>query len=153
MSGVDAAWDAGSVVVVAAGNNGPAAHTITTPGLSRKVITVGCADDDREVEVAGSRMVDYSGRGPTDACICKPDIVAPGSRIVSCNLRRNGYRFTSGTSMSTPLVAGAAALLLEQNPDMTNRDVKLRFKERAVDLGLPRNQQGWGALDIGRLLE
>ena len=47
----------------------------------------------------------------------------------------------------------AAALLLEQNPDMTNRDVKLRFKERAVDLGLPRNQQGWGALDIGRLLE
>ena len=47
----------------------------------------------------------------------------------------------------------AAALLLEQNPDMTNRDVNLRFKERAVDLGLPRNQQGWGALDIGRLLE
>ena len=47
----------------------------------------------------------------------------------------------------------AAALLLEQNPDMTNRDAKLRFKERAVDLGLPRNQQGWGALDIGRLLE
>ena len=103
--------------------------------------------------MAGSRMVDYSGRGPTDACICKPDIVAPGSRIVSCNLRRNGYRFKSGTSMSTPLVAGAAALLLEQNPDMTNRDVKLRFKERAVDLELPRNQQGWGALDIGRLLE
>lgn len=67
---------------------------------------MGCADDDREVEVAGSRMVDYSGRGPTDACICKPDIVAPGSRIVSCNLRRNGYRFKSGTSMSTPLVAG-----------------------------------------------
>lgn len=151
--GVDAAWDAGYVVVVAAGNNGPAAHTITTPGISRKVITVGCADDDREVEVAGNRMVDYSGRGPTDACICKPDIVAPGSRIVSCNLRRNGYRFKSGTSMSTPLVAGAAALLLEQNPDMTNRDVKLRFKERAVDLELPRNQQGWGALDIGRLLE
>ena len=111
--GVDAAWDAGYVVVVAAGNNGPAAHTITTPGISRKVITVGCADDDRG----------------------------------------NGYRFKSGTSMSTPLVAGAAALLLEQNPDMTNRDVKLRFKERAVDLGLPRNQQGWGALDIGRLLE
>ena len=54
-------------------------RTITTPGISRKVITVGCADDDREVEVAGSRMVDYSGRGPTDACICKPDIVAPGS--------------------------------------------------------------------------
>ena len=61
--GVDAAWDAGYVVVVAAGNNGPAAHTITTPGISRKVITVGCADDDREVEVAGSRMVDYSGAG------------------------------------------------------------------------------------------
>ena len=63
VKGVDAAWDAGLVVVVAAGNNGPGRYTITTPGISRKVITVGCSDDHKEVDVAGSRMVDYSGRG------------------------------------------------------------------------------------------
>lgn len=142
--GVDAAWDAGYVVVVAAGNNGPAAHTITTPGISRKVITVGCADDDREVEVAGSRMVDYSGRGPTDACICKPDIVAPGSRIVSCNLRRNGYRFKAGRPCLRRLSRGGGASAGAES-DMTNRDVKLRFKERAVDLGCRATNRAGGA--------
>lgn len=153
VKGVDAAWDAGLVVVVAAGNNGPGRYTITTPGISRKVITVGCSDDYKEVDVAGSRMIDYSGRGPTSACICKPDIVAPGSSIVSCANRPDGYTVKSGTSMSTPLVTGAIALLLEKYPEMTNLDVKLRLRERAVDLGLPRNQQGWGVLDVERLVE
>ena len=76
--GVDAAWDDGLVVVVAAGNNGPGRMTVTTPGISRKVITVGCSDDDKEVNVMGTKMVDYSGRGPTGACVCKPEILAPG---------------------------------------------------------------------------
>ena len=47
----------------------------------------------------------------------------------------------------------AIALLLEKYPDMSNKDVKLRIRERALDLGLPHNQQGWGKLDVGRLLE
>ena len=55
--------------------------------------------------------------------------------------------------MSTPLVSGAIALLLEKHPDMSNKDVKLRIRERAVDLGLPHNQQGWGKLDVARLVE
>ena len=55
--------------------------------------------------------------------------------------------------MSTPLVSGAVALLLEKYPEMTNLDVKLRLRERAVDLRLPRNQQGWGLLDVERLVE
>ena len=150
--GVDAAWDDGLVVVVAAGNNGPGRMTVTTPGISRKVITVGCSDDDKEVNVMGTRMVDYSGRGPTGSCICKPEILAPGAAIISCCNGENRYSVKSGTSMSTPIVAGAIALLLEKYPDMSNRDVKLRLRERAVDLGLPRNQQGWGFLDVERLL-
>ena len=151
--GVDAAWDEGLVVVVAAGNRGPGRMTVTTPGISRKVITVGCSDDYKEVNVMGSRMIDYSGRGPTGACVCKPEIIAPGAGIVSCSNTAGGYSAKSGTSMSTPMVAGAIALLLEKYPDMSNRDVKLRLRERAVDLGLPRNQQGWGLLDVKRLLE
>jgi len=151
--GVDAAWDDGLVVVVAAGNNGPAPMTVTTPGISRKVITVGCSDDHKEVNVMGNRMVDYSGRGPTSNCICKPEIIAPGAGIISCANEGRRYTVKSGTSMSTPIVAGAIALLLEKYPGMSNRDVKLRLRERAVDVGLPKNQQGWGILDVARLLE
>ena len=150
--GVDAAWDEGLVMVIAAGNQGPRAMSITTPGISRKVITVGSSDDDQAVTVMGNRMVDYSGRGPTAACILKPDIVAPGSRIVSCSNQPQKYQIKSGTSMSTPLVSGAIALLLEKYPQMTNKEVKLHLRERAVDLGLPHNQQGWGLLDVKRLL-
>ena len=151
--GVNAAWDDGLVVCVAAGNMGPGKNTITTPGISRKVITVGCSDDYKEVNVMGNRMIDYSGRGPTGACICKPEIIAPGAGIISCAPETGGYQSKSGTSMSTPLVSGAIALLLQKYPYMSNRDVKLRLRERAVDLGLPMNQQGWGMLDVERLIE
>ena len=100
----------------------------------------------------GTKMVDYSGRGPTGACVCKPEILAPGASIISCCNELCRYSVKSGTSMSTPIVAGAIALLLEKYPTMSNRDVKLRLRERAVDLGLPRNRQGWGLLDVERLL-
>lgn len=150
--GVNAAWDDGLVVVVAAGNNGPGRMTITTPGISRKVITVGCSDDYKEVRVSGSRMVDYSGRGPTVACVLKPDVVAPGSRIISCRNAPDLYQVKSGTSMSTPIVSGAIALLLEKYPELSNRDVKLKLRESSTDLGLPHTQQGWGLLNIGELL-
>lgn len=151
--GVNEAWDDDLVVIVAAGNMGPKNYTITTPGISRKVITVGCSDDNKEVNVMGSRMIDYSGRGPTGACVCKPDVVAPGASVVSCSNEPGGYTAKSGTSMATPLLSGAVALLLEKYPDMSNRDVKLRLRERCRDLNLPKNQQGWGLLDVEQLLK
>lgn len=150
--GVNEAWDDGLVVVVAAGNMGPERCTITTPGISRKVITVGCSDDYKEVNVMGSRMVDYSGRGPTGSCIMKPDLVAPGASITSCSNQPGEYAAKSGTSMATPLVSGAIALLLEKYPNMSNKDIKLRLRERCSDLGLPHIQQGWGLLNIEKLL-
>lgn len=154
--GVERLWDAGMVVLAAAGNNGPGPMTIATPGISRKLITVGCSDDEKETHIDGSRMCNYSGQGPTKACICKPDLVAPGCEIVSCNrMLRSGdspYTVKSGTSMATPMAAGAIACLLEKYPAMTNVQVKLRLRERCIRLDLPESKQGWGALSLENLL-
>lgn len=166
VKGVNTLWEAGIVVCVAAGNNGPSPGSIGAPGNSRKVITVGACDDDQEVWINGKSIKNYSGRGPTKKCIKKPDFVAPGSNIVSCNARfshripfqkgktsPNGYyTVKSGTSMATPMVSGAVALLLEKYPDMTNREVKIRLKQSAKDLGYKHEIQGWGQLNIKDLL-
>ena len=66
----------------------------------------------------------------------------------------NNYTYTgrSGTSMATPIVSGCIALLLEKYPSMTNKDVKLRLRSCCNDLGLPKNQQGWGMVNLARLL-
>lgn len=143
---VDALWDAGLTVVTAAGNMGPKPGTITVPGSSRKVITVGSSDLLHERN-------GISGVGPTSECICKPDIVTPGAFIISCSITaKNSYTKKSGTSMSTPMVSGAIALLLEKEPLLTNVEIKMRLKESAINLGYSRNQQGWGKLDIHKLL-
>lgn len=150
---VEKAWDAGLVVVVAAGNMGPAPMSITAPGNSRKVITVGSSD--RSLNRAMRGNPNYSGCGPTQECICKPELVAPGSDIISCSTlwtKGRYYSVKSGTSMAAPAVAGAAALLLEKEPYLTNVEVKMRLKEAAVDLGYSANRQGWGMPDLRRLL-
>ena len=154
--GVEKLWDAGMVVLAAAGNNGPGPRTIATPGISRKLITVGCSDDDKETQVDGSRMRNYSGRGPTKACVCKPDLVAPGCDIISCNrmIRSSDppYTVKSGTSMSTPMVAGAVACLLEKYPYLTNAQVKLWLRDSCLRLEMPDNKQGWGLLSMEKLM-
>ena len=66
----DRLWDEGLVVVAAAGNQGPEPGSVTAPGCSKKVITVGSSD-----MLTGKGAV--SGRGPTFECVCKPDLVAP----------------------------------------------------------------------------
>lgn len=167
VQGVNAVWDQGIVVVVAAGNNGPGPMSISIPGISRKVITVGSADDNILVELAGAKLKDYSGRGPTKSCIKKPDIVAPGSNVISCNISNfivNSYLMEkecacpmmyttkSGTSMATPIVSGALALLLQKYPNMTNAEVKLRLRQSAIDLGFSWEKQGWGLIHIPSLL-
>ena len=85
MRWVDRLWDEGLVVVTAAGNFGPRSGTVTIPGISKKVITVGASDDGNQKDRYGKVGTNYSGRGPTSECVCKPDLVAPGSYIRSCN--------------------------------------------------------------------
>ena len=147
VQGGERLWDEGLVVVAAAGNQGPKAGSVTAPGSSRKIITVGSSD-----LLTGRTAI--SGRGPTFECVCKPDLVAPGNHVLACAPGAdNGYGVKSGTSMSTPLVAGAAALMLEKNPELTNVQIKMKLKESARDMGLPKNQQGWGELDLERFME
>lgn len=152
LQAVEYAWDNGIAVVAAAGNNGPEENSVTVPGISRKIITVGCYDDTRE-QIGMSRLKpDYSGQGPTDSCIVKPELVVPGTNVISCSAFSKSYIKKSGTSMAAPMVSGGIALLLSKYPSFSPAEIKLRLYERAEDMGLPTSKQGWGMVDIGRLL-
>lgn len=157
---VDRAWQSGLLVVCAAGNMGPDAMTISPLGARREVITVGC----HEGGYFGDRKQlceNYSGRGPSPYAIKKPDIVAPGTDIVSCNARvrkagrlyRDGYIAKSGTSMATPVVSGGLALFLQKYPFYSNEQAKQKLLYTAKDLNEPWNKQGWGMIQIDRLLQ
>ena len=134
--------------------------SISPIGASKKIITVGCHDGgyfgERE-----SLCEKYSGRGPSEYAIKKPDIVAPGTDIISCCHRcrkfyygyKDAYIKKSGTSMATPMVAGAAALLLQIYPMLTNEMVKSRLIYTATDLKEPWSKQGWGMIHVNKLLK
>lgn len=157
---VNEAWNQGIVVICAAGNMGPEPMTISPLGASRQVITVGC----HEGGYFGNRehlCENYSGRGPSPYAIKKPDVVAPGTDIVSCNAGiekrgryfRNAYIKKSGTSMATPIVSGGIALLLQKYPYYTNEQAKQKLLYTSRDLKEPWSKQGWGMIQIDRLLK
>lgn len=145
LAAVERLWDQGIVVVAAAGNQGPRGGSVTVPGNCPKIITVGAMKTLRD-------RYDRSGCGPTELCIVKPEILAPGYSIVSCG-PGNRYQTKSGTSMSAAIVTGSIALLLQKEPWLTPKEVKKRFYFSADNLGLPKSQQGWGALNIEKLLQ
>lgn len=157
---LDEIWDRGIMVVCAAGNKGPGEGSVSAVGNSAKVVTVGCHDGNFRL---GSpwRCQDYSGRGIAGAIPRKPDLVAPGTDIVSCSAGcyqirgryLNAYAIKSGTSMATPIVSAAAALAMQRFPGMTNEECKQKLLQTAADLGEPWNQQGWGMLNVRRLLQ
>lgn len=153
-------WKLGMLVVCAAGNKGPGDGTVSSVGGNSNVVTVGCHDGSFR---PGSfwRCENYSGRGVPGAAVRKPDLVAPGTEIISCcggcyrfrGRWLNAYVAKSGTSMATPIVSGAAALAFQKFPDMTNEECKQKLQYTATDLGAPWNQQGWGMVNVRRLLE
>ena len=159
-SKIEEAWDRGIVVICAAGNKGPDNGSISSIGGSDKVITVGCHDGEY-CRGNDKRCETYSGRGNLNDPLRKPDIVAPGTDIWSCNAHaqwqhgklKNPYISKSGTSMATPIVTGCVSLLLQKEPYLTNEQVKQRLIYTASDLGEEWNKQGWGMVNVKRLLD
>ncbi|MBQ3559145.1 MAG: S8 family peptidase [Agathobacter sp.] len=139
-------WEEGITIVTAAGNNGPKENSITVPGVSRKVITVGSCDD---IE---SGKGSYGGRGPTSCCIVKPEVLAPGTNIRSLSLRDGEYAYKSGTSMAAPIVCGALALALEKNPNLKPVELKLLLYD-TVSQKIKNLSPAWGILNVDNLIK
>jgi serine protease AprX len=155
---VEKATALGIVVVAAAGNSGKSADGrtilggIASPGNSPFAITVGSLNTWQTPGRADDSVTTYSSRGPTrfDLAV-KPDIVAPGNKVVSLEATgsylasnysalhvagsgTNAYMKMSGTSMATPMVSGAVALLLQGKPSLTPAHVKLALQSGSTYL-------------------
>jgi serine protease AprX len=156
---VKRAVDAGLVVVVSAGNYGqtatgaPILGGISSPGNSQYALTVGAVDTMGTESRTDDRIAPYSSKGPTrfDFAV-KPDVVAPGTRITSlespgsyivstyptwhvAGSAKNAYLRLSGTSMSTAVVSGGVALMLQAHPNMTPAQVKISMQMGSVFVG------------------
>jgi subtilisin family serine protease len=146
----------GTLFVTAAGNDGAfGAETVSSPGSANAALTVGAVDDQDAV-------AQFSGRGPRvhDAAL-KPEIVAPGVEIMAARSRfssrgkpRDRYMSMSGTSMATPHVAGAAAILAQRHPDWTAARLKAGLIASAKPLeGVGVFAQGAGRVDVARSVD
>jgi subtilisin family serine protease len=154
----------GIAVVASAGNQGRvrfltkdgdletySSISITDPGNTEMAITVG-ATHGREPHTYGVSY--FSSRGPTGDGRMKPDLVAPGEKIVS-TVPGNGEEYLDGTSMAAPHVSGAAALLMSRNPELVGDPMRIKeiLCSTATDLGRERYFQGAGLLDVLRALQ
>jgi subtilisin family serine protease len=152
-------------VVIAAGNSGPQAFSINSPGITEEAITVGASSGSEGV-------VAFSSVGPVLRTIstpkgysAKPDVVAPGYYVVSgkskdanvldyisYNSTQFGNKYTSwsGTSASAPIVAGAVALLAQKYLALTPEEAKAAIMTSCNDLDLDPMVQGWGLVNVTR---
>ncbi len=143
----------GTLFVVAAGNSGPNASTVGSPGTADAALTVGAVDDQNQI-------AEFSSRGPTKAGTLKPDLTAPGVGIVAALHSdgkigppvAEGYTSLDGTSMATPHVAGAAALLRQQHPGLNGAQLKARLTGSTTPTAkLTPFEQGSGRVDVAKL--
>jgi subtilisin family serine protease len=137
--------------VVSAGNDGPRAQTVSSPGSATAALTVGAVD-------VHEALADFSSRGPRFGDYAmKPDVTAPGVDVVAARATGTSlgdpvdqwYTRLSGTSMAAPHVAGAAAVLAQQWPDWSPARIKSVLMGTAApnpELGV--YQQGGGRLDV-----
>lgn len=148
---IDALYEEEILVVTAAGNFGPARNSLSVLGESTRTICVGCHDGNAPVS-GGRKCENYSGRGPSVYSLRKPDVVAPGTDIVSCsNKNAYGYVKKSGTSMACPIVSGLAALIIEKYPGISLSGLMSGIRRGTKDLGEAWSKQGYGMIDGERI--
>ncbi|MFG1909145.1 S8 family serine peptidase [Kribbella sp. NPDC048928] len=149
------AKSSGALFVIAAGNSG-AEETVGSPGAASEALTVGAVDRD-------DTLANFSSRGPRlgDGAL-KPEVTAPGVEIAAAraagteqgHILDQYYTAMSGTSMATPHVAGAAAILAQRHPDWTGPQLKAALASTAVpSAGARIDQQGLGRIDIPNALD
>ncbi|HUL80482.1 MAG TPA: S8 family peptidase, partial [Vicinamibacteria bacterium] len=144
-----------TLFVVAAGNNGSDASTVTAPGAARAALTVGAVDDN-------DALAWFSSRGPlVGGAGVKPDVVAPGVDITAARAAGTSlgnpvddyYTDLSGTSMATPHVSGVAAILKEEHPAWDGERLKEAITASAVPIaGASAYEAGTGRVDALRAI-
>ena len=143
--------ETGALFVVAAGNS-TAPETIGSPGAAAEALTIGSVDDPT------GWLSWFSSQGPVfRSGALKPDLTGPGNDITAArsadSAGEGAYVGMSGTSMATPHVAGAAAILKQQNPDYTADQLRAALTSTATDVGLTAYQAGSGVVDIDAALD
>ena len=137
----DIAARKGVLVVNSMGNEGNQPGSIIAPADGDSVLSVGAVDPN-------GILTAFSSIGPTWDGRIKPDIVAQGSGIyVASPNSFNSFTYSSGTSFSSPLSAGAAALLLSAHPQLTAMDLRDILRMTAHNAKNPNNQYGWGIVN------
>ncbi|MGX1302969.1 subtilisin family serine protease [Streptomyces albogriseolus] len=145
----------GILFAIAAGNEGP--QSIGSPGSADSALTVGAVDDK-------DKLADFSSTGPRlgDGAV-KPDLTAPGVDITAASAKGNdiakevgekpaGYMTISGTSMATPHVAGAAALLKQQHPEWKYAELKGALTASTKDGKYTPFEQGSGRVQVDKAI-
>jgi serine protease AprX len=163
---VEILWFNGIVVVVSAGNSGTGSGPVTLypPANDPFVITVGATEDKGTAALSDDAIASFSAYGTTEDGFVKPDLVAPGQHVVSTlagtdvlafinhpgHRVDNNYFRMSGTSMSAPMVSGAVAILLQDEPYLNPDQVKYRLMATANKswAGYNAAQAGAGYLDV-----
>ncbi len=159
-------WSQGIVVVVAAGNSGPNAGTVTKPADDPTVLTVGALNEQGDLDAGNDAVAPWSSRGPTAAGVAKPDVVAPGRSLVTARSfgstveTNNGkalvspsYIRGSGTSHAAAVTSGLVALLLSARPGLTPDQVKALLVRTALPMASePATAQGAGRVQVAQAL-
>ena len=132
----------GIVIATAMGNEGPAPGSLWAPADADSVISCGAVD-------SGNTIAGFSSRGPTSDGRTKPEVVAQGVATPwAVAGSPSVVAAASGTSLSTPLIGGAAALVREAHPEWTAAQVRQALMSTADKTGAPDNNYGSGRIDI-----